>query len=40
METLELGAALHRENVEEIVAEMNALCEEGAPPCEECGFAG
>ena len=38
IETLELGAALHGENADEIVAEMNALCEAEQDGCDECGF--
>jgi hybrid cluster-associated redox disulfide protein len=38
METLELGAALHGVDADEMIAEMNALCEQHAAECEECGF--
>lgn len=40
LETLDLGAALHGEDADNIIEELNTLCEGGADVCEECGFEG
>ncbi len=38
LETLELGAALHEQDADELLKELNAVCEKEVDTCEDCGF--